>query len=150
MIRTELETLLSVSDVVTLHCDLNDETRRMMGEREFGLMKPSAVFINAARGKLVDEDALFHALDEDRIGGAALDVFDTEPTPKQSPILGLGDKVLLAPHTAGRTTSDTTATSVPMQTDALLTALRGQVPENVVNSDVLPNWRQRFGGKNLI
>jgi phosphoglycerate dehydrogenase-like enzyme len=148
--RTDLDDLLSQSDVVTLHCDLNPETRHLMGEREFGLMKSSAVFINAARGGLVNEDALFHALNDDRIAGAALDVFDIEPPGKQSPILGLGDKVLLAPHTAGRTRSSTFATAVPMQTEVLLTALRGRVPENVVNPEVLPKWRSRFEGRSLI
>ena len=149
-LRTDLDTLLGVSDVVTLHCDLNEDTRLLIGERELGLIKPSAIFINAARGGLVDQDALFHALDSDRIAGAALDVFESEPTPKQSPILGLGEKVLLAPHTAGRTTSATFNTQFPMQTEALLTALRGQVPKNIVNPDVVPKWQRRFGGKSMI
>ncbi len=148
--RTGLDDLLRQSDVVTLHCDLNPETRRLMGEREFGLMKPTAMFINSARGGLVDQDALFHALDDDRIAGAALDVFDAEPPDKQSPILGLGDKVLLAPHTAGRTRSSVFDAAVPMQTEALLTALRGRVPENVVNPEVLAKWKDRFGGDSLI
>ncbi len=148
--RTDLDDLLSQSDVVTLHCDLNPETRRLIGERELGLMKPTAIFINSARGGLVDQDALFRALDDDRIAAAALDVFDTEPPDKQSPILGLGDKVLLAPHTAGRTRSAGFARTVPMQTEALLTALAGRVPENVVNPDVLPKWKDRFAGNGLI
>jgi phosphoglycerate dehydrogenase-like enzyme len=148
--RAGLDDLLREADVVTLHCDLNPETRRLMGEREFGLMKPSAVFINAARGGLVDEDALFHALDREGIAGAALDVFDKEPPDKQSPLLGLGDKVLLAPHTAGRTRSSTFETAVPMQTEALLAALRGKVPENVVNPEVLTKWWDRFGDRSLI
>ncbi len=147
---TDLETLLRESDVVTLHCDLNPETRRLIGERELGLMKPTAIFVNAARGALVDQDALFHALDDDRIAGAALDVFDGEPPDKQSPILGLGDKVLLAPHTAGSTRDSTYEEAIALQTETLLTALRGKVPKNVVNPEVLPKWRQRFGGKGLI
>ena len=148
--RTDLDELLRQSDVVTLHCELNPETRRLIGERELGLMKPTAMFINAARGGLVDQDALFHPLDDDRIAGAALDVFDAEPPDKQSPILGLGDKVLLAPHTAGRTRSSIFSTAVPMQTEALLTALRGRVPENVVNPEVLAKWKDRFEGDSLI
>lgn len=150
VIRTELDELLRASDVVTLHCDLNAETRQVMDARTFGLMKPSAVFINAARGGLVDQDALFHVLDTDGIAGAALDVLEDEPPPKQSPILGLGDKILLAPHTAGRTTTANYNTSWPLQADALLAALRGQVPKNIVNPDALPKWRQRFGGKTLL
>jgi D-3-phosphoglycerate dehydrogenase / 2-oxoglutarate reductase len=148
--RTELDELLRVSDVVTLHCDLNHETRQVMNARTFGLMKPGAVFINAARGGLVDQDALFHALDQDKIAGAALDVLEDEPPPKQSPILGLGDKVLLAPHTAGRTTTANYNTPWPLQAEALLAALRGQVPKNIVNPDALPKWRQRFSGKSLL
>ena len=148
--RTDFETLLRESDVVTLHCDLNDETRLLIGDRELGLMKPSAIFINAARGGLVDQDALFHALDSDQIAATALDVLEKEPPPKQSPILGLGDKVLLAPHTAGRTTNAVFNTAIPLQTETLLTALRGQVPKNVVNPAVLPKWRERYGGMNLI
>ncbi len=148
--RCDLDDLLRRSDVVTLHCDLNDETRRLIGARELGLMKPTAIFINAARGGLVDQDALFHALDGDVIAAAALDVFDVEPPDTQSPILGLGDKVLLAPHTAGRTRSSIFDTAVPLQTEALLTALRGEVPKNVVNPDVLPRWRARFAGNGLI
>ncbi len=81
---------------------------------------------------------------------AALDVFDAEPPDKQSPILGLGDKVLLAPHTAGRTRSSVFAASLAMQAEALLAALGGRVPENVVNPDVLAKWKTRFGGISLI
>ncbi len=148
--RTDLDNLLRSSDVVTLHCDLNPETRLLIGARELGLMKPTAIFINTARGGLVDHDALFHALDSDQIAAAALDVLEQEPPPKQSPMLGLGDKVLLAPHTAGRTTNAVFNTAIPMQTEILLTALRGRVPKNVVNPAVLPKWRERFGGRNLI
>ncbi len=148
--RTDLEDLLRQSDVVTLHCELNPETHHLIGERELGLMKPSAMFINAARGGLVDQDALFHALDDDRIAGAALDVFDAEPPDKQSPILGLGEKVLLAPHTAGSTRDGTYEGAIALQTETLLTALRGEVPKNVVNPDVVPRWKDRFGGFSLI
>ena len=148
--QTGLDDLLQRSDVVTLHCELNPETRRLIGKRELGLMKPTAIFINAARGALVDQDALFDALDNNYIGAAALDVFDVEPPDKQSPILGLGDNVLLSPHTAGRTRSSIISMAVPMQTEALLTALRGRVPQNVVNLEVLAKWRDRFGGDNII
>ena len=148
--RTDLDELLQHSDVVTLHCELNPETRRLIGKRELALMKPTAMFINAARGGLVDQDALFDTLDNNRIAAAALDVFDVEPPDKQSPILGLGDKVLLSPHTAGRTRSSIFSTAVPMQTEALLTALRGRVPRNVVNPEALAKWKDRFEGDNLI
>ena len=148
--RTDLEDLLQHSDVVTLHCELNPETRCLIGKRELSVMKSTAIFINAARGALVDQGALFDALDNNYIAAAALDVFDVEPPDKQSPILGLGDKVLLSPHTAGRTRSSIFSTAVPMQTEALLTALRGRVPQNVVNPEVLSKWKERFGDNNLI
>ncbi|MEE2760045.1 MAG: NAD(P)-dependent oxidoreductase [Pseudomonadota bacterium] len=154
--QVDMETLLGESDVVTLHCDLNDETRHLMSEAEFDKMKSTALFINAARGGLVDQDALFHALDKNLIAGAAIDVFETEPPPKQSPLLSLGDKILLAPHTAGRTTSGGGrptlggGENITLQTNILLTALRGEVPKCVVNPEVLPAWRKRFIGKNLL
>ena len=152
----DMETLLGESDVVTLHCDLNNETRHLICEAEFAKMKPSALFINAARGGLVDQDALFHALEKNVITGAAIDVFETEPPPKQSPLLSLGDKILLAPHTAGRTTSGGGrptlggGENITLQTNILLAALRGEVPKCVVNPEVLPAWRKRFNGKNLL
>lgn len=146
----DMETLLSESDVVTLHCDLNEETRALMGAEQLARMKPTAVFINTARGGLVDQDALCDALEQGEIAAAALDVLDQEPPVKQSPILGLGDKVLLAPHVAGRTRGSDFRSALPLQADALLTALRGEVPKNIVNPDALPKWRQRFAGKNLL
>lgn len=145
-----METLLRESDVVTLHCDLNDETRQMISEEQFRLMKPTAIFLNAARGGLVNYDDLFDALNKDVIAGAGLDVYETEPPPKQSPILGLGDKVVLTPHSAGRTPEGSNANAVILQTEILLTAMRGIVPKCVVNTEVLPKWRERFGDKSLI
>ena len=147
---SDLDTLLSASDVVTVHCDLNQETRRIIGPRELGLMKPSAIFINAARGGLVDQDALYQALDSGGIAAAALDVFEDEPPPKQSPLLSLGDKILLSPHSSGRTASAGIRACIPLQTGILLTALSGKVPKCIVNPEALPKWRDRFGGKSVI
>lgn len=97
---TDMETLLGLSDVVTLHCSLNERTRHMIGRREFDSMKPGAFLINTARGPVVDEAALIEALQTKKIAGAGLDVFEREPLPKESPFRKM-ENVILTPHTAG-------------------------------------------------
>ncbi len=145
-----LETLLKESDVVTIHCNLTKETRHLIATAQLTLMKPSAIIINAARGPIVDGDALFDALDKDVIAGAALDVFEIEPVPTQSPLLGLGDKILVSPHNISATRGGGLGPAIPWATRAALTALRGEVPRHVVNEDAIPKWRDRFGGNSLI
>ena len=85
------------SDFVVVACLLNDETRGLIGARELALMKPTAYFVNVARGPIVDEKALYEVLAARRIAGAGLDVFEQEPTPAENPILKL-DNVIVAPH----------------------------------------------------
>ncbi len=97
---TDMETLLRFSDVITLHCSLNERTHHLIGPREFDSMKPSAFLINTARGAIVDEAALIEALQRKRIAGAGLDVFEQEPLPKESPLRRM-ENVILTPHTAG-------------------------------------------------
>lgn len=94
-----LETLLCESDIVTVHVPLNEETRGMIGAREFSLMKKNALFLNTARGKVVDEEALYDALIRERIAMAGLDVFGEEPLPKESPFFTL-QNVVLTDHQA--------------------------------------------------
>lgn len=146
----DLETLLKESDVVTIHCNLTQETRHLISEAQFTLMKPSAIIVNAARGPIVDGDALFDALDKDVIAGAAIDVFEIEPVPTQSPLLGLGDKILVSPHNISATRGGGLGPAIPWATRAALTALRGEVPRHVVNEASLAKWRDRFGGNSLI
>ena len=97
---TDLETLLRLSDIITLHVSLNDKTRNMIGRKELELMKEDSFLINTSRGPVVDEAALIEALQSKKIGGAGLDVFETEPLPKDSPLRKLNN-VILTPHTAG-------------------------------------------------
>ncbi len=145
-----LDTLLGESDVVCIHCNLTKETRNLIGADQLALMKPDAILVNAARGAIVDIDALFTALDHDRIAGAALDVLPEEPPDPQTPLLGLGDKVLLSPHMVSNNKGTGLLMAVPWVEKAVFAALRGEVPRHVVNDEVLPKWRERFGGKSLL
>jgi D-3-phosphoglycerate dehydrogenase len=97
ILLTDLYSLLSESDFVSLNCDLNPTSYHLMNAKTFALMKPSAVVINTARGPIVEEAALVEALQAGRLGGAALDVFEVEPLPPDSPLMKM-DNVLLAPH----------------------------------------------------
>jgi D-3-phosphoglycerate dehydrogenase / 2-oxoglutarate reductase len=94
---TDLEYLLSSSDFVSLNCDLNPTSHHIMNAVSFALMKPDAVIINTARGPLIDEKSLIEALQANRLAGAALDVFEVEPLPLDSPLMKM-DNVMLAPH----------------------------------------------------
>ena len=96
---TDLDTLLKTSDFVSVNCDLNPTSLRLVNSRTLSLMRPDAVLINTARGPIVDEPALVAALLAGTIAGAALDVFEAEPLPVDSPLLKM-DNVMLAPHNA--------------------------------------------------
>lgn len=96
---TSLEDLLSRCDFVSLNCDLNPTSFHLMNARTLALMQPHAVLVNTARGPIIDEPALVAALQRGKIAGAALDVFETEPLPADSPLLKM-DQVMLAPHNA--------------------------------------------------
>jgi D-3-phosphoglycerate dehydrogenase len=93
-------TILTSSDILTVHVALNRQTRHMIGTKEFEAMKPDALLINAARGAVIDESALLDALENGIIGGAGLDVFEGEPLPADSPLRRLNN-VILTPHMAG-------------------------------------------------
>lgn len=94
---TGLEELLARADFVSLNCDLNPTSRHLINTRTLSMMKPTAILINTARGSIVDEPALIAALQNKVIAGAAMDVFEVEPLPADSPLLHM-DNVLLAPH----------------------------------------------------
>ncbi len=96
---TSLNDLLARADFVSVNCDLNPTSHHMINADTLGKMKPTAILINTARGPLVDEPALITALQSGQIAGAALDVFEVEPLPHDSPLLQM-DNVLLAPHNA--------------------------------------------------
>jgi len=147
--EVDFETLLRESDVVSFHVVLTRETRYMFGERELALMKPSAIVINTARGKVMDEKALAKALAAGRVRGAAIDAFEEEPLPMDSPLRTLGDKVLLSPHSASYTEGGELRQGVAWATRSVVTALTGKIPDNVYNRDVLPRWKERFGAASI-
>ncbi|MBK6645900.1 MAG: dihydrofolate reductase [Anaerolineales bacterium] len=94
---TNLQSLLSNSDFVSVNCDLNPTSHHLINADTLALMKPTAILINTARGPIVEEKALVAALGSGQVGGAALDVFEFEPLPADSPLLKM-DNVMLAPH----------------------------------------------------
>ena len=96
---TDLNSLLSKSDFVSLNCDLNPTSQHLMNADTFAQMKPNAILINTARGPLVEEPALIQALEKGQIAGAAMDVFENEPLPLDSSLMQM-DNVMLAPHNA--------------------------------------------------
>lgn len=98
----ELDELLQVADVVTLHLKLTPESRHLIGARELSLMKPGSLLVNTARGAIVDTAALVESLDSGHLGGAGLDVYDTEPLPGNDPLLEC-EQVVLTPHSADQT-----------------------------------------------
>jgi D-3-phosphoglycerate dehydrogenase len=141
-VKVELDELLRRADFVSLNCPLTDETRRMIGAREFALMAPHAYFITTCRGFIHDEAALLAALKERRIAGAGLDVWDKEPPPPDHPLLAL-DNVIATPHTAGLTPEART-TMGRFAAEQLLACLDGERPPRIVNPQVWPAYAERF------
>jgi phosphoglycerate dehydrogenase-like enzyme len=148
--RVDLDTLLGESDVVTLHCNLTVETRGLIDVRRLSLLKPTAVLVNTARGAVVDSAALCDALDAGALAGAALDVLPEEPPPRGARILSYGDRVLLSPHMIAANQGGTLGAAIPWATDAVLTALRGGLPDSVYNTEAIAKWQGRFGGASLL
>ena len=126
-------------DAVTVHTPLNHETRGIIGAQELALMKPTAFIVNTARGGVVAEDALLAALEAKRIGGAGLDVFESEPTPPRTdhPLLAF-DNVVVSPHCAG-VTVESSMRMAEYSVRNVLDCFDGRLdPEVVVNRHLMP------------
>lgn len=128
--RLGLNELLSESDFVTIHCPLNQETKRMIGAEELSRMKPSAYLINAARGGIIDENALCRVLSRKGIAGAALDVMDNEPPAKDHPLFLL-DNAIFTPH-LGAVTSEASKRGEWGAAEEVVRVLKGKPPKNPV------------------
>jgi len=135
----QLETVFAEADFVVVCCPLTEETRRLVNAERLALMKPTAFLVNVARGPIVDQAALTRALQERRIGGAALDVFEQEPIDPGDPLLSL-DNVVLAPHSIGLT-DELFRESGRSACRAVVDVARGRVPACVVNPEALRHPR---------
>ena len=132
--QVDLDTLLKESDFVSMHTVLSPETTHLIGERELGLMKPTAYLINTSRGPVIDEKALVKALQEKHIAGAGLDVFEDEP--ELAPGLAELDNVVIPPHIASATI-ETRTKMATMAAGNLVAVLKRETPQNCVNPEVL-------------
>jgi phosphoglycerate dehydrogenase-like enzyme len=130
-----LEELFRSSDILCVNCPLTPETHHIVNAERLALMKPTAYFINTARGPIVDQKALTKVLQENRIAGAGLDVFEQEPTDPDDPLLKL-DNIIAAPH-ALCWTDQCFAGNGAADIKAVLDVMKGQQPRGVVNRDVL-------------
>jgi phosphoglycerate dehydrogenase-like enzyme len=139
-----LDDVFARADIVAVNCPLTEETRHLVDARRLALMKPTAYFINTARGPIVDQKALTRVLQEGRIAGAGLDVFEQEPTDPDDPLLKL-DNVVLAPH-ALCWTDQCFAGNGAADVRAVLDIQHGRVPRGVVNREVLdrPGFRRKL------
>ena len=142
---TDLDTLLKESDFVTLHAVETPETRGLIGEAQLRMMKPTAYLVNTSRGGLIDEGALARSLREEWIAGAALDVFSPEIPQPDNPLLDekIFFKTLYSPHAASLNPEVMRQLPV-VQMENCLKALRGEVPEFIVNPEAVPKWRGRI------
>lgn len=129
--RRELAALLAEADIICITVPLTAETEHLIGSREFAQMKPSAIFVNIARGKVVNEAALIEALEMGRIQAAGLDVFEHEPLSPESPLPHMRNVVAL-PH-VGSATHETRTAMAQRAVDNLILALKGERPINLVN-----------------
>lgn len=130
--QLELDEVIARSDYLILTVAANAGTRHLIGERELGLMKDSAFLINIARGAVVDERALITALQEGTIAGAGLDVFEVEPLPADSPLLGV-ENVVLSPHALCWTADFAAATGAEVL-DEVIAVAEGRAPAHLVNA----------------
>ncbi|MBW4623168.1 MAG: D-glycerate dehydrogenase [Cyanosarcina radialis HA8281-LM2] len=130
----EFDRLLSESDFVTIHTPFSADTYHLFSDRQFELMKPTAILINTSRGGIVDPDALHRALSSGQIAAAAIDVTEPEPIPTDSPLLGL-DNLIIAPHIASAS-RQTRQKMAQMAIDNLIAGLQGDRLPHCVNPEV--------------
>ncbi|MBI2849859.1 MAG: D-glycerate dehydrogenase [Chloroflexi bacterium] len=131
----DLSELLSRADFVTIHAALTPETHHLISTAELAKMKPTAILINASRGTIVDQKALYQALKSGQILGAGLDVTEVEPISLDDPLLAL-DNVIIAPHIASASVVTRTKMAM-MAAENLLAGLQRKLPPNCVNPDVM-------------
>ena len=132
---SELSTLLSRSDFVSIHVPLGPQTHHLIGAAEFALMKPTAILINTSRGPVVDQKALYEALKSHQIFAAAIDVTEVEPIPMDSPLLTL-DNIIITPHISSASVATRTKMA-NMAAENLIAGVQGEILPNCVNPEAL-------------
>ncbi|CCV05262.1 D-isomer specific 2-hydroxyacid dehydrogenase NAD-binding [Mesorhizobium metallidurans STM 2683] len=137
-----IDALIEQSDIIVLCCPLTPETRGLISRERIGRMKPDALLVNISRGPVIDDDALIEALKKGRIGGAALDVFATQPLPPNHPYFSF-DNVIVTPHMAGITEQSMMRMGVGAAAETLL-VLANKLPVNLRNPEVVEHYRRRF------
>ncbi|MEM4672189.1 MAG: glyoxylate reductase [Sulfolobales archaeon] len=131
----DLARLAEVSDIISVHTPLTKETYHLIGEDFLRRVKRTAIIVNTARGAVIDTQALLKALEEKRIAGAGLDVFEEEPLPPDHPLTRY-DNVVLAPH-IGSATYETRLAMAQLVADNLIAFYKGEIPPTLVNRDVI-------------
>jgi D-3-phosphoglycerate dehydrogenase len=139
--KVELDELFRRSDFISSHLPHTSETFHHLGERQFSLMKPSAIFVNTGRGRVVDEPALIAALQAGQLAGAGLDVFEEEPIESDNPLLGMPN-VVLTPHMASASNESDIARRYRAG-EEIAAVLSGRQPRNCVNGEVLARLNLR-------
>jgi D-3-phosphoglycerate dehydrogenase len=129
-----LAELFAASDFIVIACQLTPQTRGMIDRHVFAHAKPGAVLINVGRGPVIREDDMVSALNEGRLAGAVLDVFEVQPLPAESG-LRYRQRVMLTPHLAGMTQDAERAMGM-MAVDTFLALIRGERPDNIVNKEI--------------
>jgi D-3-phosphoglycerate dehydrogenase len=140
--KATLDEVMGEADFVSINCPLTDESRGMIGAKQYALMKPNAYFVTTARGSIHDEAALEAALREKKIAGAGLDVWEKEPPPLDHPLLKF-DNVMVSPHTAG-VTHEARLNMGRIAAEQILAALDGKPVARVLNPEVWPRYAARF------
>jgi D-3-phosphoglycerate dehydrogenase len=137
-----IDELVATADIVVLCCPLTPETTCLLNAGLIGRMKPAAILVNVSRGPVIDDAALIEALRDGRIGGAALDVFATQPLPLDHPYFGF-DNVIVTPHLAGLTEESMMRMGTGAASEALR-VIKGDLPVNLRNPEVVEHYRRRF------
>ena len=143
--KVDFETLFSTSDYITVHTPRTAETLGMIDAAAFAMMKPTAYFVNTARGGIHKEDDLVEALKAGQLAGAGLDVWLEEPTPKDHPLLQL-DNVIATPHSAG-VTHEAVTNMREWAADQWIEIFSGKVPPRLINPEVWQKYQDRFAEK---
>lgn len=141
--KVSLDELLRISDVVSLHVVGTTESTRMIGARQLGMMKPTAYLVNTSRGEVLDDVELARALQEERIAGAALDVFGEEPLPIESPLRAVDPaRLILTPHVIGNSLAARDG-GYRMAIESTLALFRGEPPRTVLNAEAIQRWKRK-------